>query len=99
MSDSMQSLAREKERLLARSAACRMELRRQSLALREALQWRKLAMSAATTPSLQRVAFGAALSIVGLRRSARLLALAGRVVLLAKLARGAIATVAGVGGR
>jgi hypothetical protein len=73
--------------LLQRSALYRLRLRRDAHVLRGSLQWRGAAIAAATLMPMRRMAFGMALSFPGLGRAARLMILAGRIVLLAKLAR------------
>jgi hypothetical protein len=93
------SLAREKERLQTRAALCRIALRRDSSAVRDALQWKRIALNAVATPSLQRAAIASAVSLFGLRRSGRLLAFAAGALLVVKVARTAIAMARGVGGR
>ena len=49
---------RDKEHLLARSALCRMQLRRQARSVRESLRWRQLAAAAVAVPATYRVGFG-----------------------------------------
>jgi hypothetical protein len=87
MSAIPRSLARDKELLLMRSALCRLRLARDSMALRESLDWRRGLRAAVTQPAARQVAFGAALTVLGLARAARLLVLAGRVVLAVKVVR------------
>jgi hypothetical protein len=86
MSVRLEGLASDKEVLLMRSALCRLRLRHATHDLRESLHWKRAAAAAVAAPSLRRVAFGVALSVVGLGRSGRMLLLAGRILLLAKLA-------------
>ena len=79
-------LARDKEILLARSALSRLHLRRDLHSLRESLQWKRAAVAAATSPAARRIALGLAVACLGLSRTARVVAVAGGIVLLAKLA-------------
>jgi len=86
----LESLARDKESLLARSALCRMRMRRQAQGLRESLRLRRAAGSIVASPVTYRVAFSLVVAWVGLARSARIVLLAGRVVAYAKLASSVI---------
>ena len=90
MNPRREALAREKEILLMRSALCRLRLRREIHMLRAEASWKRALVISAATPAVREVAFGLAVSLVGIRRSARLLMLATRVVFIAKLARAAI---------
>lgn len=90
MNASLAAPAGEREILLARSAQCRMRLRGEARDLRDSLQWKRALVAAATTPSAHRIAFGLALSLAGLGRATRVVMLAGRVVLFARLAGSAI---------
>jgi hypothetical protein len=83
-------LARRKEILLKRSALCRLRLHRRTHDLRASLPWNGALAAAATSPPMRQLAFGLALSLVGLGRATRLVMLAGRVVLFARLARSVI---------
>lgn len=86
MSARLEVLAREKELLLMRSALCRLQLRRRADDARESLPWNRAALAVATAPAIGRLALGLALSLAGVGRTTRMVMLAGRVVLLAKLA-------------
>jgi hypothetical protein len=86
MSAALLARAREKEALLARSAQCRQRLRDDTRELRDSLHWKRLAVAAVSAPGLGRMVLGLALSRVGLSRMARLATLAGRAIVLAKLA-------------
>jgi len=86
VSASLAALAREKEQLLAGSARCRLRLAEQSSALRDALRWRPLAIAAAASPGARGALLGMALSLPVLARTARFLARAVRIVIVAKLA-------------
>ena len=74
-----------------RSALCRLRLHHGALELRDSLHWRRAAAAAASAPAARRVAFGLALALAGFGRTARIVALAGRVVFVASLARAALA--------
>lgn len=87
MNARLDALARDRELLVMRSALCRLRLRRGSLELRAMQPWNRTAMAAVTAPPARRAAFDIAVSIVGVDRAAQWLALAGRAVLFAKLAR------------
>lgn len=86
MSATVESLALEKRLLVARSALCRLKLQHRTRELRSALPWRRATVVARAEPSLRRAAFGLAATVAGLGRTARMITVAGRVVLLAKLA-------------
>jgi hypothetical protein len=90
MNARLDRLARDKEILLARSALCRMHLRREGNSLRESLQWKRAAVAAAKSPATRRIAVGLAVACLGLSRVARAVAVAGGIVLVAKLAVAAI---------
>ncbi|MFZ3323833.1 MAG: hypothetical protein WA190_15785 [Usitatibacter sp.] len=81
-----EALTREKEDLLACSALGRIRLRRQVNGVRDSFRWRRFATAAVVSPATHRVAFGLAVSWIGVQRSARMLRLARRVVAYAKLA-------------
>jgi len=91
MSARLEVLAREKELLLMRSALCRLQLRRRANDVRASLPWNRAALAVATAPAFGRLALGLVLSLAGVGRTARFVALAGRVILLAKLAGPVIA--------
>jgi hypothetical protein len=82
--------APDKESLLMRSALLRLRLRRDTHALRNSLPWKRAAIAAAAAPAMRRMAFGIALSFVGVGRIGRALLFAGRVLLVARLARAAL---------
>lgn len=88
MSSRLESLEREKQALLDRSALCRMHLRRDARAVRGSLTLRRASVVAA--PAARMIAWSVALSFLGVGRTARLLQLAGRILLVTKLARAAI---------
>lgn len=93
MSAKLDALARDKEILLARSALCRLHLRREARSLRESLQWKRAAVAAVKSPAMRRFALGLAVSWVGLNRAVRVVAVAGWAVLFAKLALSIIGSV------
>ncbi len=86
MNSTLEALARDREALLARSALCRLRLRRQTRGLRDALDWRRTPVAVMAMPAARRIAFGLALAFVGRARGARMILLATRVLLCAKLA-------------
>ena len=86
MSAQPDDLVPEKELLLMRSALCRLRLRRATHDLRSSLPWKRVALAAATAPAVRPIAFGIVLSLVGLRRVARGVIIASRIVFFAKLA-------------
>jgi hypothetical protein len=96
MSARLEVLAREKELLLMRSALCRLRLRRRANDARASLPWNRAALAVATAPTIGRLALGPALSLAGVGRITRLVVLAGRIVLLAKLAVPVIAYMRGL---
>ena len=80
------ALAHDKQLLLARSSLCRLQLRRGSLDLRQSLTWNRAAVAVTAVPALRRAGFGLVASLAGLDRTARVIRLASRIVLLASLA-------------
>ena len=94
MSTASDALALEKAALLNRSALCRLRLRREASGVRNSLSWRHVALAAGNSRTLGRIGFGIALSLVGLGRSARLLLLAGRIILIARTAQAALGLIA-----
>jgi hypothetical protein len=90
MSSRLESLEREKQVLLDRSALCRMHLRRDARAVRGSLTLRRASAAVAAAPAARMIAWSVALSFLGVGRTARLLQIAGRILLVAKLARAAI---------
>jgi hypothetical protein len=86
MSARPDNLVPEKELLLMRSALCRLRLRRATHDLRSSLPWKRVALAAATAPAVRPIAFGIVLSLVGLRRVARGVVIASRILFFAKLA-------------
>jgi hypothetical protein len=86
----LEELAHEKELLLARSALCRLRLRRATHEVRGSLDWKRAVFTAAATPTARRIGFGLVLSLVGLRMGTRAVGLATRILVAAKLARSVI---------
>jgi len=86
----LETLAYERRQLQDRSALYRLRLRRDALAVRGALNWKRVPGVLATAPVLRTVAWSLAMSLLGVGRAARVLLIAGRVILVAKLARAAI---------
>jgi hypothetical protein len=87
MNARLDALARDRELLLMRSALCRLRLQRGALELRTMNPWNRVAIAAATAPPMRHAAFDIVVSFIGINRAAQWLALAGRAVLIAKLAR------------
>jgi hypothetical protein len=98
MNTSLAALAQEKDALLTRSALCRLRLRRDAQQLRNSVRWTQVAGAAAATPTVRRIALGVVLSWIGLGRATRFVMLAGRVLIVARLASSFIAQARG-GGR
>ena len=80
----------DKALLLERSASCRAALQSEMRVLHESLRWPRVVAAAATSPPLRRIAVGLAISLVGTGRVGRLVALAGRALLFAQIARAAL---------
>ena len=90
MNAAPETLAAEKEALLMRSALCRLRLRRATHQLRVSLDWRQAALTKASAAVGPRIAFGLALSFLGLARTAGIVRLLARIVVFSKLVRVAI---------
>jgi hypothetical protein len=92
MNARVESLALEKQVLLDRSALCRLRLRRDTEVLRRSLEWKRASVAVAivAAPAARALLWSVALSFLGAGRVTRMLMLAGRVVLVARLARAAI---------
>lgn len=86
MSARLEVLAGEKSLLLARSALCRLRLRHATHELRASLSWRRASVAAASASVMPPIVFGLALSFIGVGRAARVLKIAARIVVLAKVA-------------
>jgi hypothetical protein len=90
MNARLESLARERQALLDRSALCRLRLRREAFALRNSVTWGRTSAAIATAPAFRALAWSFALSFLGQGRTARILVFASRAVLAIRLARAAI---------
>ena len=77
--------------LITRSGLGRLRLRREARAVSESLHPRRAFAAVAATPAAQRIAFALFLAVAGPRRTGRILAVAGRVVFFAGLARAVLA--------
>lgn len=91
MNAAARSLALERQALVARSALCRLRLRRQAGDVRTALLCKRTALDVATAPAMRRIAFALVLSLVGFGRTARLLVLATQILIVGKVAAKLIA--------
>lgn len=80
-----EDLALRKEILLARSSLCRLKIRHEAQAFRRNLTWREAGAAIAATPAARDAIFLLAAEGLGRDRVARWLALAGRVLAIAKL--------------
>jgi hypothetical protein len=80
-----EDLELRKQLLAARSSLCRLKIRREAFALRESLSWHRAAVSVASTPAAQNAAFLLALGGLGEERTARLLAMASRILMVARI--------------
>ena len=85
MSTRVETFVRDKQALLDRSAHSRLQLRHAASDVRNALQWSRIAASAA--PSVARLVGGIGLAAVAARPMARFVALATQALLIAKLLR------------
>jgi hypothetical protein len=90
MNARLEALELEKRALLDRSALCRLHLRREMRTLRGSMSLKGASIAVAAAPAARAMAWSVALSFLGVGRVARLVLLAGRVVLIARLARAAI---------
>ena len=84
-------LALRKQLLVARSSLCRLRIRHEGGALREGLSFRPLASMAASSAPARDAAFLLAMEGLGQDRTARLLAIASRALMVARFARIALA--------
>ena len=85
MNKSLENLALRKQLLRARSTLCRLRIRCEFNAMRDTLSWARTGVMAVALP-LRSAILGLALFGVSRSRLARLLALAARMLLLARLA-------------
>jgi hypothetical protein len=79
-------LALRKELLIARSSLARLRIRQDAHDFRRSLSWREAGTAIARIPAVRDNAFLLAVDGLGRDRVARWLALAGRVLAIAKLA-------------
>jgi hypothetical protein len=93
MNAAREALAREKEHLLQRSQLARLQLRRETRGLRDALHWKRGAYAAGRNPWTRRIALGVVLSLAGAGRTARIVKFAARALVAARLARALFAAV------
>ena len=90
MNARLESLAREREHLVERSALCRRRLHEDACAVRSAVSWKHLPVALAAAPAARTMAWSLALSVLGTGRAGRMLAFASRALRVVKLARAAI---------
>lgn len=81
------SLADRKALLLARSSLHRLQLSHEADALRESLNWRNLASSAASSGAMRPLAIGAIILIAGRKRISSLVRLATGAIMVVKVVR------------
>ena len=86
MNKSLENLALRKQLLEARSTLCRLRIRYELDALHDTLSWAQAGVMAVNALPVRSTVFGLALVAVGHNRLARLLTLAARMLLLARLA-------------
>ena len=80
------NLALRKELLIARSALCRLRIRQEVHSLRHGLSWREAGAAVAQAPAARDAIFLLAAEGLGRERMAGWLAVAARILALAKLA-------------
>ncbi|MET0378661.1 MAG: hypothetical protein ABW049_06665 [Spongiibacteraceae bacterium] len=85
MSEKLQKLAARKQLLLARSKLIRLQIRHQVYGVRSGVSWVNVGMHAATSAPVRSALFGLALSSLGHSRVARVLAIASKAILFAKI--------------
>lgn len=86
MNKPLENLALRKQLLQARSTLCRLRVRYEVNAMRDRLSWARAGVRAAKALPVRSAVLGLALYAVPHSRLARLLALAARMLLLARLA-------------
>jgi hypothetical protein len=86
----LEMLASQRQHLVERSALCRLRLRGDVLAVRGAVSWRQVPGALVAAPAARTVAWSLAMSLLGTGRAGRVLVLAGRALLVARLACAAI---------
>jgi hypothetical protein len=85
VSRALDDLAARKQLLIARSTLARLQVQSELLGLRESVSWTRIGLKAATSAPVRSALFGLAVSRLGHNRMARLLGLASRVILIAKM--------------
>lgn len=85
MSEKLQELAARKQLLLARSALIRLQIRHQLYSVHGGVSWVNVGLHAATSAPVRSALFGLALSRLGHNRVARVLAIASKAILFAKI--------------
>jgi hypothetical protein len=91
MSKTLDELAARKQLLIARSTLTRLQIQSELLGLRDSVSWTRIGLRAATSAPVRSAMFGLALSRLGHNRMARLLGLASKVILAAKMTGVAVA--------
>ena len=86
MNKSLENLALRKQLLQARSTLCRLRIRYELNAMHDTLSWTRAGVMAVKALPVRSTVFSLALVGVGHSRLARLLRLAARMLLLARLA-------------
>jgi hypothetical protein len=86
-------LALQKEVLLARSSLCRLKIRRDMGRMRESLSFGGVASGIAASGTARELAVGLLLTGLGGRRVSRVVAFAGRVLVVARIALAAFGMV------
>jgi hypothetical protein len=87
MNRQTEELALRKQLLVARSALCRLKIRREAGALREGLTWRNAATAVANSSPARAAAFDLVLEGLGRDRMSRALAFASRALMVARITR------------
>jgi hypothetical protein len=93
MREPAEVLALRKEVLIARSTLCRLKIRRDAAAVRGTLSPARAGMALAGAAPVRELGLGLLLAGLGGGRVARLIALAGRAVILARVALAAFVLV------
>ena len=91
MNDRAGILAMRKELLLARSSLCRLKIRGEVEGIRSHLSWARAGVAIAGAVPVRAFAFSLALGALGRGRLARFVRLAGRALVVARLATVAVA--------
>lgn len=85
MSEKLSELAVRKQLLLARSSLIRLQIRHQLYSARSGVSWVNVGVHAATSAPVRSAVFGLILSRLGHNRVARVLAIASKAILFAKI--------------